>query len=266
MSTEVSQVDQAISWAVGELKKQDHAIVLMAEDYMPLSVSGPDDKDGFQSVVEARKKVKRIRLAVEKQRKGLKADSLRYGKEVDTEAKRIAGLIAPIETHLIAQEKIVTDEAARIQRKQAEAAEREFQQRIDALNECGASIDIKAIRGMSEEDFDWHIMKVRKDAREAKERQQRVEDELAELRAKVAQHKTDSPPEPPVEVEKPEATVELQPVDSLEPVETIDHAGNLVDAMEARAKQYLTANGLQRWFPVVDSALSSLARHLGGEA
>lgn len=278
---EVSQVDQAINWAVGQLSKQDLAIAMMAEEYLPLKVEGPDDKEGCKSVTEAKKKVARLRIAVEKRRKELKADSLRYGKAVDAEAKRVTALIAPIETHLITQEKIVTDEVARIKKMQAEAAEREFQSRVDALNELGASIELKAIREMSEEDFDWHIMKVRKDKREEREQRERVDAELAELRAKVAKQEAGNPPEPavegggnlnglldvrqprPVVIQVPGSTVELQP---LPQPKSVDHAECLAAAMEAAAHQYLLSHSLLKWKQVVANSLASMVDELGGEA
>lgn len=283
MTTEVSEVDKAINYAVGELSKQDHAIAMMAEDYMPLTVTGPDDKEGCKSVQLAKKKTARIRKAVEERRKELKADSLRYGKQVDAEAKRVQALIAPIETHLITQEKIVTDEVARIKRMQAEAAEREFQNRVDALNGLGAQIDLKAIRAMSEEDFDWHIMKVRKDAREEREQRERVDAELAELRAKVAKQEAENPPEPavegggnlnglldarqprPVVIQVPGSTVELQPLPRPEPV---DHVTALPLHLTAAAMGYLEEHGIKnrKWSDAIVAAMTALMEKLGGEA
>jgi len=82
----------------------DAAIAAMAAEYMPLKIVDVNDAAGFQAVHSARMVVKQHRVAVEKVRKDLKADALEYGRKVDGEAKRICGLLAPIETHLEQQE------------------------------------------------------------------------------------------------------------------------------------------------------------------
>lgn len=100
----------------------DAAIAEMGEKYMGLTVKDPTDEAGFKAVHNARVIVKSKRVEVEKMRVGLKADALSYGRLVDTEAKRITALLAPIESHLIGQERIVTDEK---KRKEQEAQEAE---------------------------------------------------------------------------------------------------------------------------------------------
>ena len=116
---EISRVDAAIDHAVSEIAKTDAAIEQVREDYLSLIVSSPQDQAGYQSAETALKKMVRIRTTVEKTRKALKADSVRYGKAVDGEAKRIREAIEPIEEHLKTQCDIVRLEEAR----QAVAAE-----------------------------------------------------------------------------------------------------------------------------------------------
>ncbi len=107
----------------------DAVIAEMKHQYMGLIVKDPDDAEGFTAAHNARMIVKGARVGTEKKRKELKADALAYGKSVDGEAKRITALLRPIEDHLIAQEKIVTDEKER-QRQAEEDAERA---RLDAI-------------------------------------------------------------------------------------------------------------------------------------
>lgn len=92
----------------------DASITEMEQAYMPLVVTGTDDKDGFKIVTEARKEVKDLRVSVEKTRKSLNADALSWQREVNSEAKRITGLLTPIENHLKTQERIVLDEQERV--------------------------------------------------------------------------------------------------------------------------------------------------------
>lgn len=119
----------------------DAAIASLSAKYMELTVKGIEDKDGFKKVHEARMDIVKRRTSVEKTRKDLKADSLDYGRRVDAEAKRITALLQPIEDHLTEQEKVVTDELARIKaQKEAEEAAR-IQARVNRLFEFGARFD-----------------------------------------------------------------------------------------------------------------------------
>jgi hypothetical protein len=118
----------------------DAAIAKLNTDYMALTVKGAADKSGYEIVKAARIDIKKRRVEVEKTRVTLKAESLEYGRRVDGEAKRITALLEPIETHLIAQEKIVDDEKARI-KAEAEAKEAaRVQARIERLESMGMGL------------------------------------------------------------------------------------------------------------------------------
>ena len=115
----------------------DAAIAAMGDKYLKLTIKGLDDKEGFKAVHDARIDVKGKRIEVEKTRKDLKAEALRFERLVDGEAKRIFALIAPIEDHLTAEEKKIQDEKDRI-KAEAEAKERErIQARIYRLEDLG---------------------------------------------------------------------------------------------------------------------------------
>lgn len=100
-----------------ELKKYNMAdahIAGLSKQYMALKVEGVNDQKGYELVHRARIEIKTKRVEIEKIRKALKADSIKFGDVVDTEAKRIKSLLSPIEEYLISQEKIVEDETKRI--------------------------------------------------------------------------------------------------------------------------------------------------------
>jgi fused signal recognition particle receptor len=92
---------------------------------LKMAVAGPTDKKGYESVKRARIDLGKVRIAIEKTRVAQKSEALRYGKIVDATAKALTSIITPGEEHLIAQEKIVTDEEARLKRvaEEARAAE-----------------------------------------------------------------------------------------------------------------------------------------------
>jgi chromosome segregation ATPase len=129
-------------------------IAELAEEFLPLSVDGVDDKEGFDKVHDARMIVKGHRVDVEKTRKALKADALAWGKAVDGEAKRLTALLAPIEEHLTNQENIVLAEKERIRKEKAEAARRLLDERLAKLRAVDATVSVLKLESMTDEDFD----------------------------------------------------------------------------------------------------------------
>ena len=184
---ELSRVDAAIDHAVSEIAKTDAAIEQVREDYLALVVTSPQDQSGYQSAETALKKMVRIRTSVEKTRKALKADSVRYGKAVDGEAKRIREAIEPIEEHLKTQCDIVRLEEAR-QKVAAENARRdEVNGWVEQLKELDVWADLQALQRMTAEEFGFTLLSAKRaySEREA----ERVE--LAELRAEKAEREAE---------------------------------------------------------------------------
>jgi len=117
---------EVISTALQKFNIADTAIMELSDRYMVLKTNGLDDKKAFDAVHEARMDVKGRRVEVEKTRKELKEEALKYGRAVDAEAKRITALLAPIEDHLQAEEDKVTNERARIKKEAEEKDAGEF--------------------------------------------------------------------------------------------------------------------------------------------
>ena len=128
---------EMITKALAEYHVTDAALAKLNEEYMALTVKSVADVQGYNLVHAARMNIKGKRVEVEKTRKKLKEDALEYGRAVDGEAKRITALLAPIESHLESQEKIVDDEKARI-KAEAEAKEAaRIKARLDKLYALG---------------------------------------------------------------------------------------------------------------------------------
>ena len=180
---EVSRVDAAIDHAVSEIAKTDAAIEQIREEYLSLTVLGPADQAGYQSAETALKKVIRIRTSVEKTRKALKADSVRYGKAVDSEAKRIREAIEPIEEHLKTQCDIVRLEEAR-QKVAAENARRDqVNEWVTELSELGWPVDLPALQRMTAEEFGFLRLSARKRHAEQAEERDAIAKERAAMEA-----------------------------------------------------------------------------------
>lgn len=136
-----------------EFRRQDAAIAKLAETFMPLRIESVDDKEGFKKVHEARMIVKNTRVGLEKTRVALKADALAYGRAVDSEAKRLFGLIEPIESHLDREEAKVTEEKKRREAAAAEAKRLRLQNRLDALVKVAMVADPRWVEELSDEAF-----------------------------------------------------------------------------------------------------------------
>lgn len=163
-----------IDAALAAYKVTDAAIATMREQFMPLVIQSPEDKAGAKRVREARLTVKNERIAVEKTRKALKEDALRYGQAVDAEARRITAMLEPIEEHLEAQEQAIAAEVSR--RAQAvEIAKREkLRLRMEALAANRSTLLPLDVAAMSDEQFDAELSRSATEYQAAQERE-RVE-------------------------------------------------------------------------------------------
>ena len=149
----MSELQVMIDSAVKSYDIADAAIAAMGAAYMQLSIAGQDDKEGYSAVREARITVKGKRVEVEKKRKELKEDSLRFGKAVDAEAKRITGLLEPIELHLSKQEDDYDAEKERVKQQVIRKEQERMQARADKLHEYGGSVNIVSLGAMTDDEF-----------------------------------------------------------------------------------------------------------------
>ena len=182
-TTEISRVDAAIEHAVGELSKADAVLFQIREEYLEIVVSDETDELGYKRASEAQKRMARLRNDVEKTRKDLKADALRYGKAVDTEAKRIQALIEPIETHLKQQKAIVDDAKARAEQAEQERRVSWLRGRIDTANSIEWIVTAEELEQMPDDVFEFQVIKQRREF----EHRQRDRAELEEFRKAKAE-------------------------------------------------------------------------------
>ena len=87
------------------------AIEELSKRYAPLKIT---DTKSYKVVLAAINDVRGYRIATENKRKELKKGALEYGRKVDSEAKRIAALLEPIETELRNKKQVVDDKKAAI--------------------------------------------------------------------------------------------------------------------------------------------------------
>jgi chemotaxis protein histidine kinase CheA len=140
-SMEMETIDEKRGKELQKFGITDTAIAEMGSKYLKLTVKGIEDKAGLASVHSARMDVVKKRTSVEAVRKELKEDVLTWGRMIDTEAKRITELLAPIEDHLSAEERKVTEEIIRIKREKEEKEKARIQARINRLFAFGCRFD-----------------------------------------------------------------------------------------------------------------------------
>lgn len=131
--TEKGVATQVINFAVVKFDANDAAIAELKQKFMPLTIKGLDDKEGYEAVHNARMVMVKLRTGIEGQRKGFNEDALRYQKAVNKDAKRLTELAAPIEEHLTAEENKITQEKLRIKQAEEKAAADKLQARINRL-------------------------------------------------------------------------------------------------------------------------------------
>jgi len=158
------------------VKETDEAIATMADDFAGLEVTDVDDTAVVAKVTEAHKRVKAVRVKVEKTRKALKEDALKWGQLVDKQARRLKEAIAPIEGRLKAErDKVDAEKARRKAQRDAERAAR-LQDRVDKLTAVGGDTtgdgtSLAVLGSMADSDFEALL----KHQTESYAEQQRVE-------------------------------------------------------------------------------------------
>lgn len=109
----------------------DLAIEEMSKKFLHLKIADIKDTAGYEMVRLALSEVRSKRILVEKKRKELKEDALRFGRVVDGEAKRITGLLIPLESHLESEKNRIDAEVENIKLEK----ERIAKVRVDNMSE-----------------------------------------------------------------------------------------------------------------------------------
>lgn len=129
VKTELVKFDEVIP-KIEELKKE----------FLPLKITSLDDEEGYQQVAKALKFVIGRRTAIEEKRKELKADSLAYGRAVDSRAKEITLMLNPIEQHLRDQKESVDEKIRAIEREKEEENQKILEAKHNMLVSLGMQL------------------------------------------------------------------------------------------------------------------------------
>lgn len=137
----ITQTEGYLETALQQYSVTDAAMAVLEQELMSLKIKGIEDVEGYKAVRAGRMKVKGYRIDTEKTRKGLKEESLKFGKGVDGKAKQITERLLPIETYLSEMEKEVDAEKLRIKTEAETKAQERTQSRIKKLYDLGMVFD-----------------------------------------------------------------------------------------------------------------------------
>lgn len=121
-----------------EFNVSEDVMLKMEKEWLPLKLQGVNDKDGYTKIVQYRKEAKSLRVSIEKRRKQLKDNSIKYGKNVDANAKKLTERVSNVENHLQEQENIVKLEKERIKAEEQKQKEEAHQVQIELIVDAGA--------------------------------------------------------------------------------------------------------------------------------
>lgn len=165
---------QAILYSVTQA-----TIQTMRERFSSLKIVDLNDKSGYEQVHKARMECVKARSEIEKTRKQLKAESLEYGRMVDSEAKQLTTAIEEIESQLASQQKRIDDEKQLIEQRKQDAIVAE---RIEKLKPYPQTIRSDAvIRSMSNAEFEGYLQEAI-EADKARIERERIAAEQAEAK------------------------------------------------------------------------------------
>ena len=162
----------------------DAEIAVMKDKYLPLTADTPK---GYELVRQALAEVRSYRTAVEKRRVELKADALEWGRKVDSEAKRITGLLLEVEEPLKAKKQAVDDEKVRVAAEKAAAVEAEQRRKIEE-ERAEAEAKLKAARDAEEARIKEEAAKVAAERAALEAERKRIDAEQAEKRKAEEAH------------------------------------------------------------------------------
>jgi len=165
-----------ISTELAKYDLPDARIAELKEKYLSVEVKDAKDATGYMFCKRAHQEVREIRVSIEKKRVELKSESLKFGKAVDAEAKRLSGEVGAIEAHLYEQRRVVESEKERIKKEKEEA------------------IRVEAERKRQEEEARMEAIRQEQEetARKIREEQERIEAEkrkIEEEKERIAEEK-----------------------------------------------------------------------------
>lgn len=143
-------------------------------NYLDLKIEGAQDKEGLKKCYDARQILKKIRIAVSKEKKELDDEVKEQSKQqlsaIASEYQKIVDLITPVETHLQLEEQRIEAEIEKAKKEKEAEEALKLSKRVEALLSLGfifsgifykfititneiIQIEFVALKTMSDEEF-----------------------------------------------------------------------------------------------------------------
>lgn len=125
----------------------------LASDFKGLKVNGVNDREGFTKLSKARITLKNERISIEKDGKALREGALKFQKSVIARENELIEIIRPVEMELKVEEQRIEYEKEAIRIEQERKEKQRVQDRINALDKFGYSIDLYEAHIMPDDKF-----------------------------------------------------------------------------------------------------------------
>lgn len=190
------KINDEIAGALAKVNITETVIAGLKEKYLPLTIGGQEDKEGYLAVQEARKECKRWRVLAKNTCKKGREDAIAIQNAWIKKEKDVTGRIGEVEDHLEKQETAWEQERDRIKAEAKARQEQQFAARLVELTKMGGEFtgthfkvgddefEAVLVREVDDEIYQSTILPPFKAAWEAAERQ-RIEQERIEAEAKA---------------------------------------------------------------------------------
>lgn len=188
---ELAAIGDKVKTGLQHFEERKALLIELRSKAEGLKITSIDDKESITSVSLIRKSLKSARVEIEKEGKAMRDPLTQISRLVSEKEKELVAIIEPTEKALLAQEKWVDDEKARIEQERVNA-------RLERLKQYGAGLAEEYVKLLSDEDFETVVDRARvafeaeqkekaeqeKQRRAKEEQDEKDRQELLELRKK----------------------------------------------------------------------------------
>jgi hypothetical protein len=150
---EVAIIFDKINSGLEAFENRKEELTLLKSEAEGLKIESIDDRQGINQVSMIRKKLKKARVDIENEGKAMRDPLTKISKSISAKENELVAIIEPTEKTLLAQEKWVKDEEARIAAEEQRKEDERIQNRVDMLAQFGYGIDLNFLKGLDDEQF-----------------------------------------------------------------------------------------------------------------
>lgn len=133
---------------IEKFSPQKAELQALSQKYISLEINGINDISGYAIVDEARKDLKRKRVAITNTGKELRQEALVFQRKVIAVENELVAIIEPVEKELKAKQETIDKEKLRIQRREI------LPTRVEKLAKIGVVLEDNILLDMTAEDYD----------------------------------------------------------------------------------------------------------------